>query len=106
MIRNARSTSDFTSLHSRASEDALGYAEPSKIRARLIVDTVATLRILVPVALITAIVVSGRLPEPPIETAMAAIADTAAVSTVAAQSYFPGQFVNQGAGAEEHVPNF
>jgi hypothetical protein len=76
-------------------------------KAQRVVNTVATLRVLVPVALMTAIVISGRVaPEFRMDSAMAAIANTPAVTNAAAQSYFPAQYINQGAGGEEHIASF
>jgi hypothetical protein len=87
-------------------EPAHSVEADAESKARRVVNAVATLRILVPVALITAIVMSGRSPETRIDSAMAPTADVPAVMNAPASSYFPAQFVNQGAGGEEHVQNF
>ena len=76
-------------------------------KAQRLVNAVATLRVLVPVALITAIVISVRVaPDIRMDSAMAAIAETPAVSNAASQNYFPAQYTNQGAGGEEHIASF
>jgi hypothetical protein len=111
---NVKSAGKITSINATSSasasiapddRDCYEAEHAAELKAKRVVNTVATLRILVPVALITAIVMSGRLPEVRIDNAMATIAETPAVSNAAAH-YFPAQFVNQGAGGEEHVPNF
>ena len=83
---------------------------PEKIaaeaRAKRMVNTVATLRILIPVALITAMVMSGRpVPDAPFDSALAA-APANPIATDVAAHYFPAQYTNRGAGGEEHVQGF
>ena len=78
----------------------------AEAKAKRQVNTVATLRILVPVVVITAIVMSGRrAPEAPVDGTVAVAAATAPVVDAAPQ-YFPAQYLNQGLGGEEHVQNF
>jgi hypothetical protein len=103
-----KSTGDFNSGSPKAAsyEPAHYVEDEAESKAKRIVNAVATLRILVPVALITAIVISGRLPDAAIDSAMASAADIPAATNAATSSYFPAQFVNQGAGGEEHVQNF
>jgi len=83
---------------------AAEYAADAK--ARRIVNTVATLRILIPVALITAMMMSGRpVPDARIDSAMATVAVQPVAHDVAVD-YFPSQYTNLGAGGEDHVQNF
>src|SRR4051812_49906402 len=88
----------------QSSVDACSSEAAAEAKAKRIVNTVSTLRILVPVALITALVISGRLPDIRIDNAMATIAETSALTNAASQNYFPGQDVNQGTGGEEQIP--
>ena len=105
------SASNFSSRESTSDARGRGVSHfgelsADELSAKRLVNAVATLRILVPVALITAIVMSGRIaPEAPVNSAMAAVAATAAAPD-AATHYFPAQHVNQGVGGEEHVPSF
>jgi hypothetical protein len=79
-------------------------AAAAEKKAERIVSCVATLRVVLPVALITMIFASGQLAPKPAEVATLG----ANVQPIAqpATDYFPAGYVNQATVVEDHVQNF
>lgn len=73
--------------------------------ARRSVNTAASLRILIPVALIAMMIASASWKTP---VAVGAVTVPAIDSSVSSgeTEYYPGKFVNQARVAEDHVQNF
>jgi hypothetical protein len=111
-MKNPANRMSHNSARARACHNALlldrraDVSGADEIKARRIVNAVASLRILVPVAVITMMIASAHWKTPDVGGVITRAVESSTAVSGADAEYYPGKYVNQGRAAEDHVQNF